>query len=99
MKPKAVQDLPRSQSAVKATGVPSAKTGKQPAAKKRAASGPSKKQAPAKKLKVEDPQQRSIASFLASPSRAAAAATNAPGIKVEDHHSQARFTPLQLYPV
>ena len=79
MKPNAAQDLPRSPSTSKREG---AKAGKQPAAKRRAGSGAGKKQHPTKKLKVEDPHQRSIASFLARPSRDTAAGST-PEIKAE----------------
>ena len=82
VKPSAAQSLPRSPSATKQDSAPGANAGKQLAAKRRAGSGAGKKQPPAKKLKVEDPHQRSIASFLAQPSRAAAAGST-PEIKTE----------------
>ena len=81
-KPSAAPDLQRSPSAVKRDTAPGANASKQPASKRRAGSGAGKKQPPAKKLKVEDPHQRSIASFLARPSWAAAAGSS-PEIKSE----------------
>ena len=77
------QDLPRSPSAAKKDSAPSAKAGKQPAAKRRAGGSAAgrPKQPPAKKLKVEDPHQRSIASFLARPSSRTTAAGSTPEIK------------------
>lgn len=82
MKPYAALDLSRSPSASKRDSAPGANAGKQPAAKRRAGLGAGKKQPPAKKLKVEDPHQRSISSFLARPSRNTAAGST-PEIKAE----------------
>ncbi len=81
--PSATQDLPRSPSA---TRKDSAKAGKQPAAKRRAGTSAAgkQKQPPVKKLKVEDPHQRSIASFLARPTSRARAAGSAPVVKAEE---------------
>ena len=61
------------------SGAPAARSGsatasaakKQPAAKRRASAAPGKKQPSVKKARAEDPNQRTLASFLAAPSRRA----------------------------
>ena len=87
-KPKAVQAPAQSPKAARSKTTASIRTAKQPAAKRKASSGIGKTQPSAKKSKVEDPHQRTLASFLASPSRPAAPSSSAPAGKAE-HGAQA----------
>ena len=59
---------------------------KQPAAKRRASAGSSKKQLSVKKPRVEDPHQRTLASFLAGPGRRAVPESIASAEQAEPEH-------------
>ena len=59
---------------------------KQPAAKRRALAAPGKKQPSVKKARVEDPHQRTLASFLAAPGRRAAPESSASAEHAEPEH-------------
>lgn len=98
-KSKAVQAPAQSPIAARSKATASSRTAKQPAAKRKPFTGTGKKQPSAKKPKVEDPHQRTLASFLASPSRPAAPSSSAPAVKAEQGaQAAARAAPASSAP-